>query len=212
MLQYCSPSRGSSGWKGMSPALRLLVELPSMSGREEETDATEGFLLHFSTGVNSSTVTGYSSGTGNSSWQGSEWRHTQRTQKHRQTQTQNGEGGREWERERERGLTETVFYLHDPRKGHGSWSTAAASLTFNDGTKSQFTAFNKHNPIRFHCLHHTHTHAHSHTHTHTHTHTHFLSWTGRQSITGCLHHVNYHYYFIFFYILKKFNSQLFYVF
>lgn len=50
----------------MSVALRLLVEFPRRSGREEDTDTTEGFLLHFNTDGNSST-TGNSSGAGNSS-------------------------------------------------------------------------------------------------------------------------------------------------
>lgn len=50
----------------MSAGLRLLVEFPRRSGREEDTDTTEGFLLHFNTDGNSST-TGNSSGAGNSS-------------------------------------------------------------------------------------------------------------------------------------------------
>ncbi|TNN65937.1 hypothetical protein EYF80_023810 [Liparis tanakae] len=59
------PGREESSW-GVSAALRLLVEFPRRSGREEDTDTTEGFLLHFNTDGNSST-TGNSSGTGKSS-------------------------------------------------------------------------------------------------------------------------------------------------
>ena len=45
--------------------LRLLVEFPSRSGREEDTEGTDGCLLHFNTGGKSAT-------TGNSSWGGRE--------------------------------------------------------------------------------------------------------------------------------------------
>lgn len=61
-----SPSSSCSDLKGVSVGLRLLVEFPRRSGREEDTDTTEGFLLHFNTDGNSST-TGNSSGAGNSS-------------------------------------------------------------------------------------------------------------------------------------------------
>lgn len=61
-----SPSRGCSDLKGASLTSRLLVEFPSRSGREEDTDTTEGFLLHFNTDGYSST-TGKSSVVGNSS-------------------------------------------------------------------------------------------------------------------------------------------------
>ena len=61
-----SPSSGCSDLKGASAALRLLVEFPRRSGREDDTDTTEGFLLHFNTDGNSST-TGNSHGAGNSS-------------------------------------------------------------------------------------------------------------------------------------------------
>lgn len=53
--------------KGVLAVLRLLLEFPTRSGREEDTDTTEVFLLHFNTDGNSST-TGNSSGVGNSSW------------------------------------------------------------------------------------------------------------------------------------------------
>lgn len=65
-LNILSPSSGCSDLKGVSVAFRLLVEFPRRSGREEDTDTTEGFLLHFNTDGNSST-TGNSSGAGNSS-------------------------------------------------------------------------------------------------------------------------------------------------
>lgn len=61
-----SPSSCCSDLKGVSVALRLLVEFPRRSGREEDTDTTEGFLLHFNTDGNSST-TGNTSGAGKSS-------------------------------------------------------------------------------------------------------------------------------------------------
>lgn len=51
---------------GLSEGLRLLLEFPRRSGREEDTDITDGFLLHFNTEGNSST-TGNSSVAGNSS-------------------------------------------------------------------------------------------------------------------------------------------------
>ena len=60
-----SPSSSCSDLKGVSAALRLLVEFPRRSGREEDTDTTEGFLLHFNTEGNWST-TGNSSVVGNS--------------------------------------------------------------------------------------------------------------------------------------------------
>ena len=61
-----SPSSSCSDLKGASAGLRLPVEFPRRSGREEDTDTTEGFLLHFNTDGNSST-TGNSSVAGNSS-------------------------------------------------------------------------------------------------------------------------------------------------
>lgn len=45
----------------------MLLEFPRRSGREEDTDTAEGFLLHFNIDGNSST-TGNSSGAGNSSY------------------------------------------------------------------------------------------------------------------------------------------------
>lgn len=61
-----SPSSGCSDLKTVSAAPKPLPEFPRRSGREEDTETTEGFRLHFKTDGNSST-TGNSSGTGNSS-------------------------------------------------------------------------------------------------------------------------------------------------
>lgn len=62
-----SPSCSCSDLKGVSEVFRLLVEFPRRSGREEDTDTTEGFLLHFNTDWKSSTTAGKSSVVGNSS-------------------------------------------------------------------------------------------------------------------------------------------------
>lgn len=53
LLACVVPSSGVSAGYGVSPALKLLVEFPSRSGSDEETDGADGFRRHFNTGVKS---------------------------------------------------------------------------------------------------------------------------------------------------------------
>lgn len=71
-----SPSRGLSVEKGVSTAFRPLAEFLRKSGRDDDTDTADDFLLHFSTGGNSS-CTGNTSGTGNSSCPSTKTEHNQ---------------------------------------------------------------------------------------------------------------------------------------